>query len=182
MKKTTTILATAAVLAAGLFAFTATDTKWTVNAQDAKIEFTMPNGKHGGTVSGLDASFDFDPMHPELALLKATVDVKQLKADNEKLTAHLMTNDFFDAEHHPTMTFTSEKVVANDSGFVVTGPLAIRDSVHTVSVPFTFKQDGNKATFKGSLDIFAGDYGVGQKSKAGNDRVLVSIEVPVWKE
>lgn len=163
-------------------AFKLLKSDWKVKSEDAKITFTMPNGKHGGTVSGLNASFDFDPAHPELAAITATVEVKNLQADNPKLTEHLMTADFFDADHHPTITFKAEHVEKNDTGFVATGPLTMRDSVHTVSIPFTFKQTDNAALINGKLDIFSGDYGVGKKSAAGNDRVVISIEVPVSKE
>lgn len=164
-------------------AFTLLHTQeWKFEAKDAKIDFTLPNGKHSGTVGGLNATFNFVPEHLDQAVIKATVDVKELKADNEKLTAHLMTSDFFDAENHPQISFNSEKLAKTDSGFVASGKLAMRDSVHTVDIPFTFVEDGNKAVFKGRLDIFAGDYGIGKKSEKGNDRVVVSIEVPVWHE
>lgn len=178
-----TLTTAAAVLSiAGLFAFTLSQNMWNIKSDEAKIHFDMPNGKHNGNITGLDASFDFDPMHPEKAAIKATVELKNLKTDNEKLDAHLMTADFFDAEKHPTITFTADQVTKNDTGFVATGKLAMRDSVHTVSVPFTFTQDGKKGLIKGSMDIFAGDYGVGKKSSGGNDRVLISIEIPVSKE
>lgn len=180
--RTLSILAVTIALGAAVSAFTFHNTTWTVNAKDAKINFTMPNGKHSGTVGGLNASFTFEPAHPELAVIKATVDVKELKSDNDKLTEHLMSVDFFDAANHPQITFTADKVTKNDSGFVATGKLAMRDSVKTVSIPFTFKQADKKAMVIGSLDIFAGDYGVGKKSEKGSDRVLVSIEMPVSQE
>jgi len=174
--------ATALFIAGGLFSFKIITHKWNVNSKDAVITFDMPNGRHNGTVGGLTSTFEFDPLAPESSVMTATVQVNELKADNPKLTEHLMSADFFDAANHPTMSFTSETVTKTDTGFVATGKLAIRDSVHTVNVPFKFIQDGKKATFKGRLDIFAGDYGVGKKSEKGNDRVVVNIEVPVSEE
>jgi polyisoprenoid-binding protein YceI len=182
MKNKTLLILAAAVTIAGAFAFGKTQNRWTVNTKESKIDFTLPKGKHSGTVSGLDASIDFDPKHPELAAIKATVNVNELKADNEQLTAHLMTADFFDAANHPQITFTAEQVTKNDTGYVATGKLALRDSVHTVNIPFSFSKQGKKAaTMKGRLNIFAGDYGIGKKSKEGNDLVIVNIEVPLTK-
>ncbi len=181
IKKTTAIVLAAAALS-GLFSFKVISNAWNVAQEGVKITFAMPGGKqHGGTITGLDATIDFNPDSTSLSVIKASVNVKDLKADNEKLTAHLMTADFFDAENHPKITFTGESVTKNDSGFVATGKLAMRDSVHTVSIPFTFAQDKGNATMKGTLEIFAGDYGVGKKSSSGADKVIVTIEVPVTK-
>ncbi|MEO5645168.1 MAG: YceI family protein [Bacteroidia bacterium] len=94
----------------------------------------------------------------------------------------MQTADFFDAEQHPAITFTAEKITKNDSGFVATGKLAMRDSVHTINVPFKFINGEKTSSVVGTMDIFAGDYGIGKKSAAGNDRVLVTIEVPLTKE
>lgn len=184
MKTKNIILTTLTGIAlTGLFAFKMIEMKWNTVSKDVKIDFTLPNGKHSGTITGLDATIDFDPSQPNLASIKAVVDVKSLQADNSKLTDHLMTADFFDAANHPQITFTSESVAATDTGFVANGKLAMRDSVHTVSIPFKFiRVEGEeRASFKGTLDIFAGDYGVGKKSEKGNDRVVIAIEVPVTK-
>ena len=169
-------------VAVGLLSFKVITHAWNVNAKEAKITFTLPKGEHGGTVGGLTSTFEFDPAAPEKAVIKATVQVNELKTDNVDLTAHLMSADFFDAANHPTIEFTAETVAKTDSGFVATGKLHMRDSTRTVAVPFKFIQDGKKATFKGTMDIFAGDFGVGKRSEQGNDRVLVSIEVPVSEE
>jgi polyisoprenoid-binding protein YceI len=169
-------------VAAGLLSFKVITHAWKVNAKDAKITFDLPNGKHNGTVGGLTSTFEFDPSAPEKAVIKATVQLSELKADDEKLTAHLLSADFFDAANHPTIEFTAESVAKTDSGFVATGKLHMRDSTHLVAVPFRFIQDGKKATFKGTMTIFAGDYGIGKKSEKGNDLVMINIEVPVSEE
>jgi polyisoprenoid-binding protein YceI len=169
-------------VAVGLLSFKVINHTWNVNAKDAKITFDMPNGKHNGTVGGLTSTFEFDPAAPDKAVIKATIQVSELKTDNDKLTEHLKSADFFDMANHPTIEFTAESVAKTDSGFVATGKLHMRDSTHLVAVPFKFIQDGKKATFKGSMNIFAGDYGIGKKSEKGNDLVMINIEVPVSEE
>jgi polyisoprenoid-binding protein YceI len=175
--------AIAVIIAAGLYSFKVVSNAWNVNAKDAKISFTMPNGKHTGTFGGLTSTFEFDPMDPSKAVIKASVDVNSVITDGgPKLDDHLKSADFFDAANHPTINFTAESVAKTDTGFVATGKLAMRDSIHTISIPFKFIQDGKKATFKGTMDIFAGDYGIMKKSEKGNDRCVISIEVPVSQE
>jgi polyisoprenoid-binding protein YceI len=176
------ILFTAGILLAGLFSFKVLSAAWNVNQKDAKITWSMPNGKHDGTISGLDATVVFDPEQLEKGIIKATVEVKSIDAKNEKLNAHLQTADFFDAEKHPTISFTAEKITKSETGFIATGKLAMRDSVHVIDVPFQFIKGEKESTLKGTMDIFAGDYGIGKKSKEGNDRVVITIEVPMTKE
>ncbi len=183
MKTKNIVLITSALfVATGLLSFKVITHAWNVNSKDAVITFNMPNGKHGGTVSGLSGTFQFDPMSPSKSSIKAIVEVNQLKADNVDLTAHLMSADFFDAAKHPTISFTSDSVGKNDTAFLAYGKLAMRDSVHSIVVPFKFNQGGRRAMFSGTIDIFAGDYGIGKKSEKGNDRVVIKIDVPVSEE
>lgn len=182
-KKNILIAALGIAFAGALLSFKIVANKWNVATQDAKITWNMPNGKHNGTFEGLVATFEFNPLDPTDAVLKASVDVNTVKTDaGDKLDGHLKTADFFDAANHPTMDFTAEKIVKNDSGFVATGKLHVRDSIKSVDVPFKFIQDGKKATFKGHLEILAGDYGIMKKSEKKNDLVIIDIEVPVTQE
>lgn len=175
--------AIALIIASGLYSFKIVSSAWNVNVKDAKISFDMPNGKHSGTFGGLNTTFEFDPMDLSKSVLKATVDVTTVLTDGgPKLDEHLKSADFFDAANHPLISFAADSVMKTDTGFVAMGKLAIRDSIHSIAVPFKFVQDSGKATFKGHMDIFAGDYGIGKKSPAGNDRVVIDIEVPVSKE
>lgn len=175
--------AIAFAFAGALYSFKVVSSAWTVNVQDAKISWDMPNGKHNGTFSGLVSTFEFDPLDPTKSVIKASVDVNTVQTDaGAKLDEHLKSADFFDAANHPQITFAADSVMKTDTGFVAMGKLAIRDSIHNIAVPFKFVQDSGKATFIGRMDIFAGDYGIGKKSPAGNDRVVIDIEVPVAQQ
>ncbi|MBI3512398.1 MAG: YceI family protein [Bacteroidetes bacterium] len=165
-----------------LFSFRIIISKWTVDTKDAKISFDMPEGNKSGTIGNLSGTFEFDPMMPEKTVITAKVEVSTIETGISKLNEHLQTADFFDAANHPEISFTSTSVSKTDSGFVAMGKLAMRDSVHAISVPFKVVDDGTRSVFKGSMDIFAGDYGVGKKSPTGKDRVLIVIEVPISKE
>jgi polyisoprenoid-binding protein YceI len=172
----------AIILLASFLAFKIVGSSWTVNSKAVKISWTQPNGKHSGTIGDLVSTIDFDPMSPDLAKITGSVEVKTIDAGNPQLNEHLQTPDFFDAANHPLISFTADKVTKTDSGFVAIGKLAMRDSVKTISIPFTFsKSDDKTATLKGTMDIFSGDYGIGKKSDAGKDRVVISIEVPLTK-
>lgn len=173
-------------LAAGVLllsgsAFILAESNWNIKTDDVKINFHLPKEGTTGTISGLKAVLNFDALHPESSSITATADVSTIQTDQEAKTSHLKSADFFDAEKHPTIQFTSTKITASDSGFVATGSLTMRDSTKTVSIPFSFKQNGNEGVFKGSMSVHPGEFGVGQRSKSGSDLVEITIEVPVSK-
>ena len=180
MKNSKINLITVSLAVICLFAFRFVTVQWTVDATNAKINFNLPKGNKSGTLGGLQAKVVFDASSPESAQMSAIIDVKTVNTGIDKLNEHLLTADFFDAANHPTITFNSESVTKTDTGYVANGKLTMRDSTHTVSIPFKFKKDekGN-AVLNGRLDLYAGDYGVGKKSPTGNDEVIIDIEVPL---
>lgn len=154
---------------------------WTIDAQKARIQFDLPDGGASGTVEGLTADVHFDPLQPAQSSITASVDVKSLTTKLDMRDKHLMSNDYFNAEKYPKITFTATGIEPSEKGFVANGKLQMRDSVHTISIPFTFEEKGDTAWFKGNFELFSGDYGVGKKSKSGKDRVVVKLEVPAVK-
>ncbi|CAN5151715.1 YceI family protein [soil metagenome] len=169
-------------LLTGIFSFKILSENWKINQPDVKIFWSMPNGDKKGNISALEGTISFEPDAYEKGMITATVETKTIDAGIEKLNNHLLTADFFDAENHPKITFTSEKISRTDSGFVATGKLAMRDSIHTIEIPFQFMKTESQTILKGTMNIFAGDYGVGKKSPTGKDEVIITIEVPITKE
>lgn len=167
-----------AIFSLSVFAWHAMPQPWVADTEKAVISFDLPDGGASGSVKGLEAAINFDPMNPGESSITASVDVKTLTTGIDMRDKHLMADDYFNAEKFPRITFTATSVAKTDTGFVANGKLSMRDSVHTVSIPFSFTQTGENGLFKGSLTIFSGDYGVGKKSKSGKDKVVVTIEVP----
>ncbi|MFL5753299.1 MAG: YceI family protein, partial [Bacteroidia bacterium] len=170
---------------------------WKVKTDAVKINFSMPKEPHGTgsiTGAGLNAEIamidDVKSKEGEVvpdAKIKAIVDVKSLTTPKPGLTNHLMSPDFFDAEKFPKMTFTStgiKGIVKNvmNGNYVAEGTLNIKDSTKNVSIPFTFENKDKEGILKGTLEIFAGDYGIMKKSAEGNDKVVITIEVPVTRD
>jgi len=72
-----------------------------------------------------------DPLASSVA---ATVQMTSIDTGDAKRDGHLRTNDFFDADEHPTMTFTSTGIAGAGSDFEVAGDLTIKG----VTKPVTF--------------------------------------------
>ena len=65
-------------------------------------------------------------------------DMTSLVSDNERLTGHLKSDDFFDIESHPTASFVSTSIErpSGRSGQVqVTGNLTIRGTTRSITFP-----------------------------------------------
>ncbi len=103
---------------------------YTVDAVHSKISFKV---RHLGlsSVRGEFADFDVNlSMIPEdISSLQAssTIHVNSISTGAERRDGHLRSADFFDAENHPTITFTSTEVrAAEDGSFQLAGELTIR--------------------------------------------------------
>jgi polyisoprenoid-binding protein YceI len=182
MKKTLLILSAATILGS---AFTMAMI-WKIDDKASTVKWELPNNPgHKGTFSNLSATVDFDKAKLAESKITASIDVKTVDAGNPKLNTHLQAPDFFDAEKFPKITFTSTELKADGAGYIAKGTLTMKDSTKVIEFPFNFIENGNKATFSGTITLNASDYGVMKKNpdpaKAGGDKTIIYLDVPVNK-
>ncbi len=92
--------------------------------------------------------------------LEGTVDVASVAIDEEQLKGHLLSPEFFDAEHHPQLRFESAQLgLGEDGSLVLRGELEIRGERHEVEAGGRFARLG--------ADL------------AGKDRIALSLEASV---
>jgi polyisoprenoid-binding protein YceI len=145
-------------------------TKWTVDPMHSFVNFSV---KHTGIsfVEGGFKKFDgsFVAAKEDLtdAKIDFTVDVNSISTNVEMRDNHLKTDDFFNAEKYPKMTFEStafKKIKGNT--YALAGKLTIRDVtknvVFAVTHGGTIKDDkGNtKAGFTATTNINRMDYNI----------------------
>jgi polyisoprenoid-binding protein YceI len=63
-----------------------------------------------GEFADFDATLTLDPARPENSRLNVTVQTASVATHNDKMDAHLKTDDFFGVEKHPTATFVSTAI------------------------------------------------------------------------
>jgi len=144
-------------------------TKWTVDPMHSFVTFSV---KHMG-ISFVDGSFKkFDgtvtAAKSDLtdAKISFTVDVNSVDTDVEQRNKHLKSDDFFNAETYPSMTFEStsfSKLTGND--YELSGKLTIRDVTKDVKFAVVFGGTavalGNtKAGFAATTTINRLDYNI----------------------
>ena len=173
------ILSVAAV--ASLSAFTIL-TNWKADEKASVVNWELKGSDKKGTFGNLVSTIDFDKSNLDKSKIAASVDVKTLKAGNEKLENHLLSPDFFDAEKFPKITFTSSEIRATESGYVAKGTLNMKDSAKVIGVSFNFTEESKtKGIFTATMTVNASDYGVTKANKKGSDEVLIFLNVPVSK-
>jgi len=114
-------------------------TVWNVDASHTSVGFTVRHmmvSKVKGNFGSLEGQLKGDPMSLEGSEISFTIDVNTIDTKNEDRDNHLRSDDFFDVENHPKITFTSTdiKSTANDQ-YDVTGELTVRGNTK----PTTFK-------------------------------------------
>jgi polyisoprenoid-binding protein YceI len=88
-------------------------------------------------------SYDATLSGGEQARLEGTVDVSSIAISEEMLKGHLLSPEFFDAEKHPQVRFTSTELdVADDGSVRLRGDLEIRGNRHEVEATGRFAQLG----------------------------------------
>ena len=158
------------VLATSLSISTFAQIKWTTDPMHSFVNFAV---KHSG-ISFVDGSFK--KFEGEIVATKAdltdakitfSADVASINTSVEMRDNHLKSDDFFNAEKYPKMTFvsTSFKKVKNNV-YTLAGKLTIRDVTKNVKFDVVYggtakDQQGNtKAGFLATTKINRLDYNV----------------------
>ena len=109
------------------------------------------------------------------------LDVNSITTDNEMRDKHLKSDDFFNAEKFPSITFKSKGIKMIDKNkYIITGDFTIRDVTKTVELAVVYGGTvkdpwGNtKAGFKATGKINRVDYGLLYKNAAATGEAVVS--------
>jgi len=73
----------------------------------------------------------------EDSAVTATVDVASIHTNNAQRDEHLRSGDFFDAEHHPTITFASKRFHADGETLAVDGAFTLHGVTKDITLTGT---------------------------------------------
>lgn len=146
-----------------------------INALGAKISAKHPIDFHDYT-----GSVTLNGDVP--TAVKFDVQIKTITSDNEKLTGHLLNEDFFYAEKYPNATFTSTAVTPGGTGgtHTVEGDLTIRGVTKRVTFPATITVGASEVTANTEFVINRQDFGITYPGKADDlvqDNVVLTVNL-----
>lgn len=159
-----------------IFAFTLTNT-WNISP-DYNIAFDSDDAS--GNFEKFTGKIVFDPATLKSSSFNVSIDVASISTGNWLQDKHAKSDDWFDAEKYPVITFRSTKVLKTKTGYFAEGPLTIRGIKKNIKIPFTFKPNGNSGVFDGTFTVNRMDFKIGKEGEV-KDLIKVKIKVPVKK-
>ena len=145
-------------------------TGWTLDKAHSSVGFSIKHmviSEVTGNFKDFDITFKSTKSDFTDASVDATIKVASINTDNEKRDGHLKTDDFFNAEKFPLITFKStsfEKIGENK--YKITGDLTIRDVTKKVTFDATYNGSIKAPwgaiinSWKATLAINRFDYGL----------------------
>jgi len=150
----------------------------TLSADTARSKFVFTGskitGSHLGGFKVYEASAAWDGA--TITSGELVIDITSLYTDAERLTGHMLTPDFFDAENHPKATFRTTSVEGEGSSLKLAGDLTLRGVTQSIEFPaeVAVSSDGVKLTARFEIDRQR--WGVAYPGKVDD---LIKDQVPI---
>jgi polyisoprenoid-binding protein YceI len=160
---------------------------YTIDPTHSEIGFSVRHAMVT-TVRGQFAEYDgklqLDGANPAASTAEVTIKVVSIDTNQEQRDGHLRTGDFFDAESHPEISFTSTAAEQVDAEtYRLTGDLKIKDTTKPVTIDFTFNgaakdlYGNERVGFEGSTTINRTDWGLTYNAALETGGVLIGEKV-----
>jgi polyisoprenoid-binding protein YceI len=105
---------------------------------------------------------------------KVVIDMDSLWADNDRLTGHLKSPDFFNTAQIPTATFVSKSISDQGTNSLVTGDLTLHGVTKQISFPATIKVTDSQVDVAADFAINRFDFDIKYPGKA-NDLIRKEV-------
>ncbi|HSP41331.1 MAG TPA: YceI family protein [Luteolibacter sp.] len=166
---------------------TAEGVKYTL-APSSEIRFvgSKVTGSHDGGFKSFTGSFTVADGQLVGSENHVVIDMASIWSDDDKLTGHLKTEDFFHVEKHPESKFQLTSLKETGEGaYEVSGNLTITGTTRNLTFPATASMDGEKAKVHAKFDINRKDFGIvydGMADDLIRDEVVVELKLEAVPE
>jgi len=158
---------------------------FTPESQVTFVGSKITGSHHGGfkTFTGYFTIKDGAPVGNDH---KVVIDMKSTYADNEKLTGHLKSPDFFDVEKFQQSTFdVTEISKTSDTAYTVSGNFTLHGKTKNISFPASVSQSGDTVKINSTFNINRKDFGIVYAGKADDlirDEVVIELKLEAKPE
>lgn len=180
------------VLALALIATAAQAGDWTIDKSHSSVNFEVRHlvvSKTRGSFGDFEGTAKFEEGKLADGSATVTVQMASVDTDSEDRDNHLRNADFFDVEKHPTMSFTSTKVIPGDGDkFKLVGNLTIKDVTKEVTFDCEYYGTVNdpwgntRAGFSAETTIDRQDFNVEYNSVLDTGGLAVGNDVKITLE
>lgn len=136
-----------------------------ITPENSKVEFVASKvtRSHNGSFKQFTGTIDLADNSPENSRVTIEIQTNSVVTDEDGLTKHLQTPDFFDVNKFPKATFTSTKIEANKTGGAthnVTGNFELHGVKNLISFPATIQVAPDSASVNAEFSINRKDWGL----------------------
>ncbi len=119
--------------------FEAVASEWNLDQAHTSINFKVNHFSTPvtGRFDDYDIDLTFDPNNLKASSVHVRIQTSSINTGYEPRDKHLKTEDWFDVETYPEMSFTSSEIVRNDDGtYIARGTLKIKGIKKEIELPF----------------------------------------------
>ena len=167
-----------------------TKTMWNVDTAHSTVEFAIRHmmiSNVKGTFNKFDGVINADPHDLTDASIEFTIDASSIDTRKSDRDNHLRSDDFFDVENYPDLTFKATKIEKKfEDQYDLTGDFTIKDITKAVTFNISFEglakdpMSGDEAAgFTGNTKINRKDFGLTWNAALETGGVVVSDEVKI---
>jgi len=151
-------------------------------SEDSTIRFvgSKITGRHDGGFNAFEGAIVLVNGDPTASRVEVLIDATSLWADNDRLTGHLKSPDFFDVESFPTARFESTSITATPGGYEVTGELELHGITKQITFPATIEVQGDRVTASAEFFVKRFDFGIvypGKPDDLIRDEVVIRLDL-----
>jgi polyisoprenoid-binding protein YceI len=153
---------------------------YAITSENSKVEFTgsKVTGKHDGGFKQIQG--EVHTSGNTIAHAKVTIDTTSIYSDNDRLTGHLKSPDFFDVQKYPTAVFETTSISGTGENSTVKGNLTLHGVTKEISFPAKIEVKDDAATVKAEFSINRQDFGIKYTGKPDDlirDLVVLRLDV-----
>lgn len=166
--------------------------KWNVDASHTSVGFSVRHmmiSNVKGNFTSVEGTATGDPEDLTTAEINFKIDTSSINTNNEDRDNHLRSDDFFDVEKYPAITFSSTEIVkTGENEYDLSGDLTIKDS--TQNTTFKLARTGSGVNpwgvevvgFEGETKISRKNFGLTWNQALETGGVLVGDEITITVE
>ena len=149
---------------------------------ESKIDFigSKVTGSHEGGFEGFTGSVTLVDNDPTQSSVSLSIDTTSVWSDNDNLTGHLKSEDFFDVAKFPESTFESTEIRQEAEGYTIVGNLNLHGVTKSISFPATIDVADGMVKANAEFAIKRFDFGIVYKGKPDDlikDDVLIKLDL-----
>lgn len=149
-------------------------------SKESTIGFTGSKitGSHDGGFNSFGGSFVLDGEQPVGEDNQILIQTDSLWSDNDRLTRHLKSKDFFDVATYPEASFKLSAAIKGqeDAAYILTGDFTLHGVTKSIKFPATITLEGDTLRLKSEFVINRKDYGIVYPGKI-NDLIREEVVI-----